>query len=136
MKNADNVRRQLEGHMQRNKLELVSGNMTSKDYYNNIRKSLCGGFFMQVAHLEKSGHYLTVKDNQVVQLHPSTVLDRKPEWVMYNEFVLTTSNFIRGCTVVYADWLIEAVPQYFDLSSFPKCEAKYSLERTMSLMRK
>ncbi len=34
----------------------------------------------QVAHLERQGSYLTVKDNQVVHLHPSTSLDRKPEW--------------------------------------------------------
>ena len=51
--------------------------------------------FFQVAHLERTGHYLTVKDNQIVQLHPSTCLDHKPEWVLYNEFVLTTKNYIR-----------------------------------------
>ena len=34
----------------------------------------------QVAHLERTGHYLTVKDNQMVYLHPSTCLDHKPEW--------------------------------------------------------
>ena len=35
---------------------------------------------MQVAHLERTGQYLTVKDNQMVYLHPSTCLDHKPEW--------------------------------------------------------
>jgi hypothetical protein len=35
---------------------------------------------LQVAHLERGGNYLTVKDNQVVYLHPSTCLDHKPEW--------------------------------------------------------
>lgn len=59
----------------------------------------------QVAHLERSGHYITVKDNQLVQLHPSTVLDHKPEWALYNEFVLTTKNFIRTVTDVKAEWL-------------------------------
>jgi HrpA-like RNA helicase len=54
--------------------------------------------FLQVAHLERTGHYLTIKDNQVVQLHPSTCLDHKPEWVIYNEFVLTTKNYIRTVT--------------------------------------
>lgn len=29
-------------------------------------------------------------------LHPSTVLDHKPEFVIYNEFVLTTKNFGEG----------------------------------------
>ena len=53
---------------------------------------------LQVAHLERTGHYLTIKDNQIVQLHPSTCLDHKPEWVLYNEFVLTTKNYVRTVT--------------------------------------
>jgi len=62
----------------------------------------------QVAHLERTGHYLTVKDNQVVQLHPSTCLDHKPEWVLYNEFVLTTKNYIRTVTDVKPEWSVAA----------------------------
>lgn len=63
------------------------------------------GYFMQVAHLEKSSHYLTapcfsndpkstpksagrrrfeVCDNQVVALHPSTGITHKPEWVPWS----------------------------------------------------
>jgi pre-mRNA-splicing factor ATP-dependent RNA helicase DHX15/PRP43 len=48
-----------------------------------------------VAHLVRTGHYLTVKDNQVVALHPSTVLQHKPAWALYNEFVPTSKNYIR-----------------------------------------
>lgn len=43
-------------------------------------QALTAGYFMQVAHLERGGNYLTVKDNQTVHLHPSTCLDHKPEW--------------------------------------------------------
>lgn len=81
-------------------LKRSSTEFTSKDYYVNIRKALVQGFFMQVAHLERTGHYLTIKDNQIVQLHPSTCLDHKPDWVIYNEFVLTTKNYIRTVTDV------------------------------------
>lgn len=35
---------------------------------------------MQSAHLQPTGHYLTVKDHQIVYLHPSCGLERKPEW--------------------------------------------------------
>ena len=62
--------------------------------------------FLQVAHLERSGFYLTVKDNQAVYIHPSTCLDHKPEWVLYSEFVLTTKNYIRTCTEVRAEWYL------------------------------
>lgn len=54
-------------------LRRISTDFKSKDYYLNIRKALVAGFFMQVAHLERNGHYVTVKDNQLVNLHPSTV---------------------------------------------------------------
>lgn len=48
---------------------------------------------MQVAHREgEKGAYNTVKDDQIVKLHKSCGLDTNPEWVIYNEFVLTTAN--------------------------------------------
>lgn len=56
--------------------------------------------------MERTGHYLTVKDSQVVQLHPSTCLDHKPEWVLYNEFVLTTKNYIRTVTDIKPEWWV------------------------------
>uniref|UniRef100_A0A1X7VDT7 RNA helicase n=1 Tax=Amphimedon queenslandica TaxID=400682 RepID=A0A1X7VDT7_AMPQE len=129
LKSADNVRDQLSRIMDRFNLKRTSTDFSSKDYYTNIRKALVAGFFMQVAHLERSGHYLTVKDNQVVQLHPSTCLDHKPEWVLYNEFVLTSKNYIRTCTDIKGDWVLRIAPQYYDLSNFPQCEAKRILEK-------
>lgn len=129
LKSADNVRTQLVRIMTRFGLEMTSTDFSSRDYYVNIRKCLLAGYFMQVAHLERTGHYLTVKDNQRVHLHPSTCLDHKPEWVLYNEFVLTTRNFIRIVTDVKGDWLIDVAPQYYDLSNFPQCEARRVLER-------
>jgi hypothetical protein len=40
---------------------------------------------MHVAHREgDKNSYNTVKDHQVVGLHPSTGLDNNPEWVLYN----------------------------------------------------
>jgi pre-mRNA-splicing factor ATP-dependent RNA helicase DHX15/PRP43 len=65
---------------QRLGVQLVSTDFNSRDYYINIRKAIVSGFFMQVGHLERTGHYLTAKDNQIVYLHPSTCLDHKPEW--------------------------------------------------------
>ncbi|KAF5931464.1 hypothetical protein HYC85_032337 [Camellia sinensis] len=42
----------------------------SLDYYINIRKAMLAGFFMQVAHLQCAGHYLTMKDkiNKMIYL--------------------------------------------------------------------
>jgi pre-mRNA-splicing factor ATP-dependent RNA helicase DHX15/PRP43 len=80
LKSADNVRSQLSRLCTRLGVNLNSTPFNDKQYYSNIRKALVSGYFMQVAHLQRSGTYLTVKDNQTVYLHPSTTLERKPEW--------------------------------------------------------
>ena len=72
--------------------------------HRNILQALVCGFFMQVAHKERgTGSYLTVKDNQLVQLHPSCGL-RTPEWVVFNEFVLTKLPYIRTVSEVRPEW--------------------------------
>ena len=65
LKSADNVRTQLSRIMEKAGVELRPAPADSPDYYRNIRKALLTGFFMQAAHLERSGYYLTAKDNQV-----------------------------------------------------------------------
>jgi pre-mRNA-splicing factor ATP-dependent RNA helicase DHX15/PRP43 len=88
--------------------------------------------FMQVAHKQRTGDYLTVKDNQIVYIHPSSVVDSRPEWVIFEEFALTTKNYIRTVTATSVDWLVELAPHYFDLENFPECEAKGELESAYS----
>ncbi|OSD03387.1 hypothetical protein PYCCODRAFT_1466778 [Trametes coccinea BRFM310] len=65
--------------------------------YDSIRKALICGFFTQVAHKEgHKGTYVTVKDHQqVAWLHPSTVLDHSPEWVLFDECTMTTKSYFR-----------------------------------------
>jgi pre-mRNA-splicing factor ATP-dependent RNA helicase DHX15/PRP43 len=131
---ADNVRTQLKRNMEKWNLPLVSTAFEDKNYWNNIRQALACGFFMQVAHKEgEKGSYSTIKDNQVVRLHLSCGLDHTPDWVIYNEFVLTTANFIRTVTEVRPEWLLEYAPQYFDPESFPEnSETRRALQRTIA----
>ena len=138
MQQADNVRNQLKRSMEKLDLfvpppfpppsqliayvnsDLVSTSFEDKSYYDNIRKALTCGFFMHVAHREgDKNSYMTVKDNQIVGLHPSTGLDNNPEWVLYNEFVLTTRNFIRTCTEVRPEWYV--LSSFFLSSSSRLC---------------
>lgn len=112
LQSADNVRLQLRRIMEREEIELVSVPFEDKNYYSNIRRALVAGFFMQVAKKEGSSKtYVTVKDNQNVILHPSTVLQQESEWLVYNEFVLTTKNYIRTVTVVKPEWLLVSISE-------------------------
>ncbi|KAL0562922.1 DEAH-box ATP-dependent RNA helicase prp43, partial [Marasmius crinis-equi] len=126
---AENVRNQLQRTMERFEIELVSLN-DQKKLFQNVQKALVIGFFMQVAHKEgEKGNYLTVKDNQVVALHPSCGLDSQPEWVLFNEFVLTKRPYIRTNTDVRAEWLLELAGSYYDLNTFPPGETSRALQR-------
>lgn len=137
LQQADNVRMQLKRIMEKNEIELMSTPFEDKKYYENIRRALVSGFFMQVAKRDGSGKtYVTVKDDQSVLLHPSTVLGQDSEWVIYNEFVLTTKNYIRTVTAVKPEWLLDIAPNYYNVDEFKKGEIKTALQRTMEKMRR
>ncbi|KAK6497646.1 DEAH-box ATP-dependent RNA helicase prp43 [Arthrobotrys musiformis] len=128
---ADNVRNQLRVIMEKQDVDMTTTPFDDRNYYNNIRQALCAGFFMQVAKKMSTGKsYKTVKDNQDVLLHPSTMLGQENEWVLYNEFVLTTKNYIRTVTSVKPEWLMDIAPNYYDIDSFEKGEIKTALQRT------
>jgi pre-mRNA-splicing factor ATP-dependent RNA helicase DHX15/PRP43 len=137
LQSADNVRLQLKRIMEREELELMSTPFEDKKYYENIRRALVSGFFMQIAKKEANGKtYTTVKDNQTVLLHPSTVLGQESEWVLYNEFVLTTKNYVRTVTSVRGEWLLDIAPNYYDISTFPKGEVRTALLRIQERMQR
>lgn len=111
LSSADNVRAQLKRIMETQGLELISTDFNDKNYYTNIRRALVSGFFMQVAKKENNKVYRTLKDNnQQVMLHPSTVLQTDYEWVVYNEFVLTSKQYIRTVTGIKPEWLLVSSP--------------------------
>lgn len=52
------------------------------------------------------------------------------QWILFQDFVLTSRNFVRSCTAVRLDWLLELAPHYFDLESWPEGDTKVELERS------
>lgn len=43
-----------------------------------------------------------------MNLHPSCGLDNQPEWVIFNEFVLTTRPYIRTVTQIQPEWYVSS----------------------------
>ena len=50
---------------------------------------------------------------------------------MYNEFVLTSKNYIRTVSEIKPEWLFEMSDEYFDLNEFRQSEARRKLERVL-----
>ncbi|KAJ2906286.1 pre-mRNA splicing factor ATP-dependent RNA helicase prp43 [Zalerion maritima] len=128
LSSAQNVRVQLRRIMEIQEVDFVSTPFDNRNYYTNIRRALLAGFFMQVAMRQgNSKIYNTIKDDQPVTLHPSTGLDIGYEFVVYHEFVLTSKQYVRTCTGIRPEWLIEIAPNYYDLDNFEDGEVKKAL---------
>eukprot|EP00331_Platyophrya_macrostoma_P000488 CAMPEP_0176405924 /NCGR_PEP_ID=MMETSP0127-20121128/601_1 /TAXON_ID=938130 /ORGANISM="Platyophrya macrostoma, Strain WH" /LENGTH=690 /DNA_ID=CAMNT_0017785023 /DNA_START=20 /DNA_END=2092 /DNA_ORIENTATION=- len=119
MKQAQNVFRQLTGIMRRIGLSLESDPNADMQFANHIRRAIVKGFFTKVAiALPTKNQYLTLKDDVKSILWPATFLNRRPQFVVFNELVLTSNTYIRTVTAVSDDWLLEACPEYFALEEF------------------
>jgi pre-mRNA-splicing factor ATP-dependent RNA helicase DHX16 len=57
---------------------------------------LTAGFFYNSAKHSKNGSYRTLKNSHTVSIHPSSMLHKEnPEWVIYQELVFTSKEFMR-----------------------------------------
>ena len=125
------VREQLQQKMMQLGLEFVDD---PRHLSEHLRKCVLYGSFLHIAHQERANHYQTLKEGQVVALHPSTTLLGKPEWVVYFEYVFTTRNYIRTLSPIEGEWLLDIAPKYFtDLGRFPGTQGRRQLERLKAM---
>lgn len=100
---AVNIRKQLVRLMENFDIPLISTSQDESKFNRRITRALLGGFFMQVA-IKAGKGYRTV-DGQDVLVHPSTVLPTNPEFLLYNELVLTSKTYVRTVHAVKGDEL-------------------------------
>jgi len=111
LKSAEDVRKQLLNLISKMEVKVPQSNNYDIEFtprkVEKLIKCVLEGYFSHVAHKEPQGFYKTIKDHQIVLIHPSSVLDEKPIWVLYHEFVLTNQNYIRTVTKLNGKWLLE-----------------------------
>ncbi|KAI7871540.1 P-loop containing nucleoside triphosphate hydrolase protein [Spinellus fusiger] len=109
-----NVRDQLVQLLDRVEVPLI----TNPDPSNIIpvQKAITSGFFFNAGRLNKSGDsYRTVKQNQTVHIHPSSsMLEKKPRWLVYFELVLTSKEYMRQVMEIQPNWLLEGKSALLD----------------------
>lgn len=57
------------------------------------------------------------------------MLAHSPDWVLYNEFVLTKKNYIRTLTELKGYYLFEVNPEYFNPKKINNIDTKRELEK-------
>lgn len=130
---AGEIRRQLLNIMDRHRLDIIScGKSTTR-----IQQSICSGFFRNAAKKDPQEGYRTVVDSQVVYIHPSSSLvNAKPEWIIYHELVLTTKEYMREVTSIDPRWLVQVAPSFFQFSDPTKLSKNKKKQRIEPLYNK
>eukprot|EP00181_Compsopogon_caeruleus_P002967 CAMPEP_0184688638 /NCGR_PEP_ID=MMETSP0312-20130426/30207_1 /TAXON_ID=31354 /ORGANISM="Compsopogon coeruleus, Strain SAG 36.94" /LENGTH=712 /DNA_ID=CAMNT_0027145895 /DNA_START=1428 /DNA_END=3566 /DNA_ORIENTATION=+ len=89
-----------------------------------LRKCLVAGYFRNAARLipddSSAMLYKSLDGGLQLELHPSSVLrwrGRKPEFVLYDELVITSRTYARGVSEVEPGWLVQASAGYYVASS-------------------
>lgn len=57
-----------------------------------------------------------MRGDHPVSLHPTSVLAKygaPPEWVVYHDVILTKEEYIRDCTKIRPQWLMELAPHFY-----------------------
>jgi ATP-dependent RNA helicase DHX8/PRP22 len=126
IRRAKDVRTQLQGIMDRYKLEMVSAGRN----YTKVRKAIASGFFTHAAKKDPQEGYKTLVEGQPVYIHPSSALfNKNPEWVIYHQLVLTTKEYMRGCMTIEPKWLVELAPKFYQAADPNKLSRRKRQEK-------
>eukprot|EP01112_Ceratiomyxa_fruticulosa_P016806 TRINITY_DN5128_c1_g1_i2.p1 TRINITY_DN5128_c1_g1~~TRINITY_DN5128_c1_g1_i2.p1 ORF type:complete len:669 (-),score=138.73 TRINITY_DN5128_c1_g1_i2:49-2055(-) len=105
---------QLTGYAKRFNINIYSALGHAGGGSDEIRKSVASGLFVNSAKRQADGSYLTLRDPFVVHLHPSSVLFRyPPDYLVFQEIVTTSKEYMRNATKIEQSWLNEIAPHFF-----------------------
>lgn len=110
--NALEIASKLESQLKKLGIPIV----TAKDRLILIQKSIVSGLFINAAYLHPSGEYKTIRGDQTVYVHPTSIFCNvidKPKYVIFGEILNTTKPFMRHIMAVERDWLLESAPNFF-----------------------
>jgi pre-mRNA-splicing factor ATP-dependent RNA helicase DHX15/PRP43 len=140
LKAADDVRNQLVKILTKLTITIPQSNSYIVDLkpkrLERITKCLVEGYFSHVAHLQPQGYYFTVKDHQLVVIHPSSILDTKPDWILYHEFVLTNKNYVRIVSRIDPKFYVKIAENYLELDEMKNNHIKKEILKIQEGLRK
>lgn len=106
---ADNIMKRLASLYKRYRKNVPSSNDDVA-----IRKCLVSGLFVNASYYHHTGTYKTFRDNFDLSIHPSSVLvSERPKYVVFNEVLGSSQNYMKDITVIESDWLLEVASHYY-----------------------
>eukprot|EP00039_Didymoeca_costata_P018048 m.331944 g.331944 ORF g.331944 m.331944 type:complete len:709 (-) comp16824_c0_seq1:2032-4158(-) len=106
------LRAHLVTYLRRFKVPLVSCDGDE----DAIMRCIVSGYFANAARLGLDGKYRTIRDDQTLQVHPSSVLyvEKHPKYVVFNEVLLTSEKYMRDISEIDGEWLAELAPHFYE----------------------
>ena len=106
------IRSQLVHYLRRFQVPLV----TCGGDVEAVLKCVTAGYFANAARLGLDGKYRTLRTDQLLEVHPSSVLyvETHPKYVIFNEVLLTSAKYMRDISAVEPGWLSELAPHFYE----------------------
>jgi len=115
LRKAREVREQLLDIMRQQHIVLTA---CADGAWDVVRKAICSSYFVNAAKIKGIGEYVNMLTGIAANLHPSSSLfglGYTPDYVVYNELVLTSKEYMMCVTAVDGEWLAELGPMFFEL---------------------
>ena len=107
MRRAREIRQQIMDIMKFKQMKYISCGTD----WDIIRRCICSGYFHQAARVRTIGEYANVRTGLPCHLHPTSSLyglGFLPDYVVYNELIVTSKEFMSTVTAVDPHWLAES----------------------------
>ncbi|KAI9292945.1 P-loop containing nucleoside triphosphate hydrolase protein [Neoconidiobolus thromboides FSU 785] len=113
---AKEVRTQLLDIMKQEKIPYVSsGNNTDL-----VRRAICSAYFHHAAKLKGIGEYYNLRTGMPCQLHPTSSMFGRgfsPEYIVYNDLVMTSKEYMQCVSQVDPEWLAELGSIFYSIKN-------------------
>ncbi|KXN70896.1 P-loop containing nucleoside triphosphate hydrolase protein [Conidiobolus coronatus NRRL 28638] len=114
MLKAREVRSQLMDIMKSQNMAYVTCGSTT----DIVRKCICSAYFHQAAKVKGIGEYVNLRSGMPCQLHPTSALygmGFTPDYIVYNELVMTSKEYMQCVTAIEPEWLSEYGGIFFSI---------------------
>eukprot|EP01147_Barroeca_monosierra_P005417 gene5417-8882_t len=110
---------QLQKTLRRFGVPIVSAATDSNAGAKGIIRCITAGLFPNAARYHMDGTYRSVRTDANMAIHPSSVVYtmKPPPYIVFNDVVLTSENFMRDITVVDPSYLAELAPHYYQYNA-------------------
>jgi pre-mRNA-splicing factor ATP-dependent RNA helicase DHX38/PRP16 len=114
MRRAREIRQQIMDIMKFKQMKYISCGTD----WDVIRRCICSGYFHQAARVRTIGEYANVRTGLPCHLHPTSSLyglGFLPDYVVYNELIVTSKEFMSTVTAVDPHWLAESGSVFYSI---------------------